>query len=415
MFRMPATLPPLVILSALLLSCESADRMVTATQQALASRTGRTVLDVVQSKDPSKAVQRRLDQYAQDPDRLLNDLQAAQRDFQTLYKALNGKVAEKWGPKEVKLPEKKTYVKYTQSYKSRAIVDFDRAEITVETLDDTNPRESLSRAVTTTLLTPQDPRTVDLFSDKEIPVSADEEPYLLGLVLDRQGKPIQTPAAADSFADYLVEKNAATRTIDQNGSNKQATYVTMKMVANLSQKQADKYRPYVARFAEQYKMSPSLVLAIIRTESNFNPYAVSPVPAYGLMQLVPTSGGREAYRRAKGQDVTPTRDYLFDPEHNVELGTAFLNVLMFSQLDDVADQVSREYCVIAAYNTGAGNVFKTFSKNRTTALQQINQLQPAVLYDTLRAKLPYQETRNYLEKVTTYRKSYVMSASALVR
>ena len=186
----------------------------------------------------------------------------------------------------------------------------------------------------------------------------------------------------------------------------------MNMVVNLPQKQAEKYRAVVLRYAEQYKMSPSLVFAIIRTESNFNPYAVSSAPAYGLMQLVPTSGGREAYRRAKGEDVAPTRDYLFDPQNNVELGTAYLNVLMFNQLDEVANEVSREYCVIAAYNTGPGNVLRTFSKNRTTAVQQINGLQPAVLYDKLRSNLPYQETRNYLEKVTTYRKSYVSASGA---
>jgi membrane-bound lytic murein transglycosylase C len=403
---------PILLLSFALLSCDSTDRMLKATEQAVAGRTGRDVLAIIGGKDASQIAKRRLDEYARDPEQVLRDLRTAQRDFQALYDALSGNVRDKWGPKEVKLPEKKKYVKYTQNYRSRAIVDFDRGQITVETLDETNPRDSLSRAVAVTLLTPQDPRVVDVFSDKEIPLSSHEDPYLLGLVLDHQGKPVRTQAEAEAFAGYLLDKKAGTRVIEQDGTKKQATFVTMSMVVNLPQKQAEKYRPVVLRYAEQYKMSPSLVFAIIRTESNFNPYAVSSVPAYGLMQLVPTSGGREAYRRAKGEDVAPTRDYLFDPQNNVELGTAYLNVLMFNQLEEVNDQISREYCVIAAYNTGPGNVLRTFSKNRTTAVQQINGLQPSALYDKLRANLPYQETRNYLEKVTTYRKSYVSTGGA---
>ena len=384
--------------------------MLKATEQAVAGRTGRDVLAIIGGKDPAKIAKQRLDSYAQNPEQLLKDLRAAQREFQTLYDALTGNVREKWGSKEVRLPEKKKYVKYTQNYRSRAIVDFDRGQITVETVDGTNPKASLSRAIVVTLLTPQDPRVVDVFSDKEVPVDQAEEPYLLGLVLDEEGKPVRTQAEAEAFAAYLLEKKSGTRVIEPDGSKKQATFVTINMVVNLPQKQAEKYRSVVLRYAEQYKMSPSLVFAIIRTESNFNPYAVSPVPAYGLMQLVPTSGGREAYRRAKGEDVAPTRDYLFDPQNNVELGTAYLNVLMFNQLDEVANEISREYCVIAAYNTGPGNVLRTFSKNRTTAVQQINGLQPATLYDKLRSNLPYQETRHYLEKVTTYRKTYVSTS-----
>jgi membrane-bound lytic murein transglycosylase C len=384
--------------------------MLKATEQAVKGRTGRDVIAAIGGKDPSKIAKERMDDYARDPGRLLNDLRAAQREFQTLYDALTGNVKEKWGPKEVKLPEKKKYVKYTQNYRSRAIVDFDRGQITVETVDETNPRESLSRAVVATLLTPQDPRVVDVFSDKEVPLNSNEEPYLLGLVLDQQGKPVRTQAEAEAFASYLSDKKTDTRVIEQDGTKKQATFVTINMVVNLPQKQAEKYRAFVLRYADEYKMSPSLVFAIIRTESNFNPYAVSSAPAYGLMQLVPTSGGREAYRRAKGEDVAPTRDYLFDPQNNVELGTAYLNVLMFNQLDEVANEISREYCVIAAYNTGPGNVLRTFSKSRTTAVQQINGLQPSALYNKLRSDLPYQETRSYLEKVTTYRKSYVSAA-----
>ena len=402
----------LLFIALSLTRCESSDRMLKATEQAVAGRTGRDVLAIIGGKDPSQIAKRRLDEYARDPEQVLRDLRTAQRDFQALYDALSGNVRDKWGPKEVKLPEKKKYVKYTQNYRSRAIVDFDRGQITVETLDEKAPRESLSRAVAVTLLTPHDPRVVDVFSDKEIPVNSGDEPYLLGLVLDQQGKPVRTQTDADAFAQYLLEKKLGTRVIEQDGTKKEAMFVTMNMVVNLPQKQAEKYRALVLRYAGAYKMSPSLVFAIIRTESNFNPYAVSSVPAYGLMQLVPTSGGREAYRRAKGEDVAPTRDYLFDPQNNVELGTAYLNVLMFNQLDEVANDISREYCVIAAYNTGPGNVLRTFSKNRTTAVQQINGLQPSALYEKLRANLPYQETRNYLEKVTTYRKSYVSTGGA---
>ena len=409
-----AALASLLILTLALLAsgCETTDRVLTSAERVVKSRTGQTVIDLAQGKDPTQIAKRRLDEYARDPESLLRDLRAAQRDFKALYEALGGKVSEKWGKKEVKLPEQKKYVKYTQNYRSRAIVDFDKGEILVETVDDQDPRRSLKNAVVTTLLTPQDPRAVDLFSDKEIVLTGDREPYLLGLVLDQQGKAIRTPSEAEPFAEHLLTNKSGTRDVDQEGIKKTATYVTIKMAANLLQKQAEKYRPVVQQFAEQYKISPSLVFAIIRTESNFNPYAVSSAPAYGLMQLVPTSGGREAYRRAKGQDVAPSRDYLFDPENNVELGTAYLNVLTFNQLEQVTHQVSREYCVISAYNTGPSNVFRTFSRDRVAAVNQINSLQPAAVYDQLRAQLPYQETRQYLEKVTTYRKAFVSSSES---
>ncbi len=412
--RPAALLSSLLILTfaVLTVSCETTDRALTAAGRVARGQTGKAIIDLAAGKDPAQIAKKRLDQYARDPDALLRDLREAKKDFEAVLAVLGVNVGKTWGKKEVQLPERKKYVKYTQNYKSRAIVDFDSGEIVVETLDDQDPQKSLKNAVITTLLTPQDPRSVDLFSDKEIILTDDKEPYLFGLVLDQQNKPVRSPEDAEPFAAYLLEKKYATRVVDQDGTNKTVHYVTISMVSNLPMKQADKYRPLVHRFAEQYRISPSLVFAVIRTESNFNPYAVSSAPAYGLMQLVPTSGGREAYRKAKGQDVAPSRDYLFDPANNVELGTAYLNVLMFNQLEAVDHNVSREYCVIAAYNTGPSNVFRTFSRDRTTAVNLINSLQPAGVYDQLRKSLPYQETRQYLEKVTGYRKAFVNSSDS---
>ncbi|MDR4479206.1 MAG: murein transglycosylase domain-containing protein [Nitrospira sp.] len=405
--RLTALLLSLII-SPLFSGCETTDKMLGAAERAVGSSTGRTVLDIVGGKDPADIARRRVENYGRDPQALLRDLRSIQRDFQVLMAALTGEVGKKWGTKEVKLPEQKKYVKYTQNYRSRAIVDFDAGNILIETLDEKDPRASLKNAVVTTLLTPNDPRSVDLFTDKEVTLTSDKEPYLLGLVLDHAGKPVRTPAEAEQFAESLLSKSTTTRTVDQEeGQQKTAHAVNISMVTNFSHKQAEKYRGVVGQFAERYQISPSLVFAIIRTESNFNPFAVSSAPAYGLMQLVPTSGGRDAYRKAKGEDKAPSRDYLFDPDNNIELGTAYLNVLTYSQLENVTDLVSREYCVISAYNTGAGNVFKTFAKDQRTALQQINGLQPAALYDRLRTALPYQETRDYLAKVVGFRKQFV--------
>ena len=47
---------------------------------------------------------------------------------------------------------------------------------------------------------------------------------------------------------------------------------------------------------------PPVVFAVIHTESYYNPKARSGAPAYGLMQLVPTSGGRAAYRYVYKKD-----------------------------------------------------------------------------------------------------------------
>ena len=62
--------------------------------------------------------------------------------------------------------------------------------------------------------------------------------------------------------------------------------------------------------------------------------------------------------------------------------------------------------MIAAYNTGAGNVTKTFDKNPKAALADINNLDSQALYERLRTSLPSQETRQYVVKVTGYRKQF---------
>lgn len=228
----------------LLAGCESFDRTLTNTERVLGSHTGRTVLDLATGKDPKLLVKERVDAYQRDPQAVLRDLRTIQRDFNTIMTALTGRVRQTWGEKEIKVPEQKKYVKYTQNYMSRSVVDFDNGSIVVETLDEKAPKESLKNAIVTTLLTPDDPRSVDLFSDKAVTLTSERPPYLLGLVLDQQGQPIRTPAQAQAFAASTLD-SAETRAVDQNGALKHALRVEIRMVANFSNRQAEKYRTTV--------------------------------------------------------------------------------------------------------------------------------------------------------------------------
>ncbi len=333
-------------------------------------------------------------------------LQQLKEKFAAALAALRSNVQKRWGQGDTKTADKTTYVKYTQGYKSRVVTDFDRGQLTVETLDQTDPQGSLKTAIISALLTSNDPGSVDLFSDKDVSIDANHRPYLYGLVHDEQGKSISTHAQADKFAQYLLAQKLQTRTVTGEQGAQTARFVTWPMVKNFEAKGAERYRASVEKYSAKYNVSPTLVLAIMRTESNFNPFAVSSAPAYGLMQLVPPSGGREAYKRVTGIDQTPPPEYLYDPEHSIELGAALLGELGTSDFKAVGNQDSRDLCVIAAYNTGARNVTRTFDKDPKAAFADINNLDSQALYERLRTGLPYPETRQYVVKVTGYRKQF---------
>lgn len=90
---------------------------------------------------------------------------------------------------------------------------------------------------------------------------------------------------------------------------------------------------YVKLLAPEYQLAPALVLAVMATESNFDPLAESPKRAQGLMQLLPETGGRFGVVRLR------------DPSQNIRGGMAYLRWLLAYFEGDVM-------LAVAAYNAG---------------------------------------------------------------
>lgn len=390
---------------------------LTAGILCLPACTTKQMMQVALAKNPEQALkgmaQSRVNSYKYNPTLIVADLKKAQYEFNLLMGNVQKESGAKWGKRESRtLPSRTRYVKYTENYKNRVVVDYDAGSILIEHLDEDKAKDKLRNAAVVALLTPDDPGAVDLFSDKDVVLTG--KPYLQEMVVDQSGAVLKSREDVERYADYLTTNQMKRRTIDANGVSKNVIYVQMSMVNSHLDKRAVQYAATVRKHSENTTVSRSLIFAIIKIESSFNPYAVSSAPAYGMMQLVPTSGGREAYRKAKGEDVSPSKEYLFDAENNIELGSTYLGVLLNdSPLREIRNPVSREYCAIAAYNTGPSNVFRAFSTltgraRQEDALDKINSMQPNEVYDALRTKLPYEETRGYIVKAVEAKKRYAM-------
>ena len=305
-----------------------------------------------------------------------------------------------WGFNEVLIAGPKDYVKYSDGYQTRSHINFDDGTITVETIAGTDPAARLRQAIVTTLLMGDDPGSVDLYSDAD-DIQISKEPFLYGQVVDNTGEAIRWQWRAERFADYLLQTRMKKRT-----SGLHIIYsVTINLVPNHLDKRAHKYLGMVRQASRKYGVDESLILAIMQTESSFNPYAVSRSDAMGLMQVVQHTAGKDVFR-SQGKSGTPSRSFLFDPASNIDTGTAYLAMLSNVYLGGIDNPTSRRYAVITAYNGGAGSVLRVFSNDKVQAANIINSMAPGDVYQTLTTRHPSAESRRYLYKVNTAQKSY---------
>lgn len=333
-----------------------------------------------------------------------------QAQWQKEFEEFRSRITDTWG--EFREPSNTRWVEYDPEGESVAEVDFEKGEVRVEVQapPDAKPaqvKKKVSRTVQR-VLTSRGSATAAPVATKTEEQTVLDKPVLAGQVVDEQGKKV-TPALTEFFARDVAAQARPRETTTASGKKVHTVVLTFKLTPDHIKKRMKPFLGIVKKYCAKYALDPAHILATIHTESYFNPMARSHCNAIGLMQLVPTSGGREAYRFVRGTDAIPKVKYLYEPENNIELGCAYTHLLQKRHFGDVVDPQRKTYCSIAGYNTGPGNVARAFvgKRNVSAAIKVINGMNNAEkVYDTMVARLPYAETRDYLPKVVDRMKLY---------
>jgi len=341
-------------------------------------------------------------------ERIKNDFQSYQERYLDAFQQYQRELEQEW--QNIEISNQEAWVEYSKDLKQKTVVDYAANEIrlsykTSATGDkkDLNTPDSLSQDLKSLLNRTEyqainnDPIT-RLSNEQPSQNNSSQNRILLSELNEVYGS-----------ADIATKTLASAAVITNEGTSKgQVVTVIIPLPKKLPIKRAEKYYTSAVKAAKKWNIEAALVMAIAHTESHFNPLARSHIPAFGLMQIVPSSAGKDASKYMTGKSRLLTSTELYEPDFNLATGSAYLSMLQTRYLKGINDPRSRLYCAIAAYNTGSGNVAKAFIGHASMqrAFGVINQLSPERVFEILKHDLPYAETRRYLVKVMGHMESY---------
>lgn len=378
-----------------------------------------TLLFSSEQQDAVSQMNSEFDAYKKSQQKEFTDYKTALNKEYVNYKK---ELSKSW--RDPKLSTKKDWVSYTPDKKSRSIVDFKNSSYTVEAIAK-SPKEAKvklsERIAYIASKNTQEVVKTDLLQKKVAQISAhtktvttskvDSKPILSDLIFSH--KP--TKSTTKRYVKAVLKKNKITHTKAKDGKSK-VYKITVKLPKNTHLKLAQKYSQEVVQNSKKFKLPYELIFAIIQTESDFNPFAKSYIPAYGLMQIVPRTAGADVFKTLYKKHSKPSATYLYNSKNNIRMGTAYLNILYYRYLKKIKNPISRLYCTIAAYNTGAGNIAYAFigNYNINRASSKINALTPDEVYNRLLSDLKYDEPKYYLKRVNRRMKVYKEAYAGLM-
>ena len=226
--------------------------------------------------------------------------------------------------------------------------------------------------------------TRDTLSEADIEAVAAMPHGLRGFALLQVGQPDKAEAEFrllwPAVRDNTMLRNALLLVTREAGYSELAAQIaTLIQAADGRPRDFDRFPVPRLRPRGGFRVDPALVYALARLESNFDPGAVSPVGARGLMQLMPVTAGYLA-----GDRVSSKR--LHDPAINLELGQQYVAYLGAQGAID--EDLIR---LLASYNCGPGNFLRWSGDIRDHG-------DPLLFIEAI----PVRETRAFVEHALTY-------------
>lgn len=237
---------------------------------------------------------------------------------------------------------------------------------------------------------------------KAVLTSSTEVAYLKAFSLERAGRKdaaftayLAVPDGVDSYYGWLATQrliglaNANTRSLV---AERQARVHSS--IASISTLYPAPYRQSIIRAARERRLDPRFILALIRQESVFKPFAKSPAGARGLLQLTIDA----ARKYAAGAGIRNlTESQLYQPDTSIALGAEYIETLhkMFPEVLEA---------IAASYNGGEDNVARWLKRSK--------HQDPGVFT----AEIGFEETKGYVQKVmSNYRAYQELYTADLVR
>ncbi len=137
------------------------------------------------------------------------------------------------------------------------------------------------------------------------------------------------------------------------------------------------YWPLIKRYSVEHHLDPYMIAALIAQESTFTADVRSAANAYGLMQLLPSTGRHYARTELKAKRFSMS--LLTTAEPNLKMGTAFFS--------DLVKQFGGAHYALASYNAGENRVARWISER------------PGIARDEFIDDIPFPETQNYVKKI----------------